>query len=149
MAAFAVAAAAQGIKAIAGLGAAKKRKRAAKLQQQITAISNKQRRRAFLQRFRQAQADALSASVASGAGLESSAVRGTLASQRTQRNVAEGEFVDQARLGAAAASSLSKAADFDLVGGLAGTAGTLALSIPNAPPAPTGGINPPANITGP
>jgi hypothetical protein len=133
MPAFAIAAAAKVISLGLSFGARKKRKRAARLQQQIQAISSRQRRRAFIRRFREAQAAALVSGVASGAGLESSAVAGTIASQRTQRGVAEGEFIDQSRLSAAAGSSLQRAGNLEFAAGAFDVGASFALNKPNKP----------------
>ncbi len=118
------------VAAVAQIGfsvvARRKRREAAKIQRTIKAISTRQRKRAFLNRFRAAQADTLIAGVASGAGLESSGVRATLASQETQKNIGIAEFEQQQRFAQEASGLITGAEGLDFVGGLVGTAGGIA-----------------------
>lgn len=122
----AFAAIAQGVKIGTAIVSRRKRRRAVKLQRTIRAISNVQRKRAFLNRFRSAQAETLIAGVASGAGLESSGVQATLASQVTQRNIGVSEFEEQQRLSQRATQELASAESLDFFGGLVGQAGDIA-----------------------
>lgn len=62
-------------------------------------LKNKQAKRAFLRNFRQAQANVLVSSVMAGVGLESSAFQGTLASEKSQRDLALKEFERADELG--------------------------------------------------
>lgn len=80
-------------------------------QRKINKLKNAQAKRQFLRKFRQAQANTLSAGIASGAGLESSRVLGTAASQTTQALTGVKEFEELDKLGAQHGSQLQSAAD--------------------------------------
>ena len=122
----AFAAIAAGIQIGTSILSRKKRRTAAKLQRTIRAISSVQRKRAFLNRFRSAQAETLVAGIASGVSLESSGIRATLASQETQRNIGISEFEEQQRLSQRATQQISAAESLDFFGGLVGKAGDIA-----------------------
>lgn len=95
--------------AVAGVGAYESRKAAKKssraqqdaneAQRKINQLKNKQAKRQFLRNFRQAQANVLSAAIAAGVGLDSSAFQGTLQSERSQKNVALREFAQMDEFG--------------------------------------------------
>lgn len=97
-----------------------------KTQMKINRLRNAQAKRNFLRKFRQSQAATLSAGIASGAGLESSRVQGTTASQTAQAEVGLQEFAELDKLGAkhlgqsqSAANSQFKSAAFGQVASFA------------------------------
>ena len=110
----------QGKKAVKGQKAANAATRKA------NQLRNKQAKRAFLRNFRQTQAVAISSAIASGVGLDSSLVQGTLSSEKTQAKTALREFKAFDELGATftaatnrAASASFKSAAFGQVAGFA------------------------------
>lgn len=121
---IAAAALAVGSGAAGAIGGSKKRK-AARARAQITRITRVQQRRAFLNKFRQAQASALVAGQASGAGLESSAIRGQQASNITQRGVALTENIEQQKLEEVAGKKEEEAGKFALASDLLSTGASL------------------------
>lgn len=72
--------------------AQKARNRANQAARDINKIRNTQSKRAFLKKFRAAQANTIAAGVAAGIGLDSSAIRATRSAQASQRALAIGEF---------------------------------------------------------
>jgi len=127
---FAAAAVLTGLSLFAKGSAARRRRQAGRLQREIRLISRVQQRRQFVNRFRQAQAEALSGGVATGAGLGSSAVQGILASQATQFGVATGEFEEQVRLEARAGQRLASAQRFEAGAGVLQAGASFALAFP-------------------
>jgi len=89
--------------AVAGLKAGKKSQKAQQAanaaQMKANRLKNLQAKRSFLRGFRQAQANVLSTSIASGIGLGSSRTQGTLSSERSQAGLATREFAEADRLG--------------------------------------------------
>lgn len=81
--------------AVKGAKAGRERKRGRHLDREITAIKNRQAKRAFKKNFLIAQGQALAGGAASGADLESSAVQASLASNQTQFEVGSREATDQ------------------------------------------------------
>ncbi len=107
----------------------KKKRRAARLDAAVTAITNKQTKRQFLQEFRTAQATAQVSNIASLAGgYQSSRGHGTEASLVTQRDLAVKEFDEQVKLGAAATRNRISAAKYDFYGQVAQMAVNFAMS---------------------
>jgi hypothetical protein len=95
-------------------------KRAGATERISVLVRNLQRRRSFIRAARQAQAEALIGGVASGAGLESSGVQGTLASLITQEQFGVFEVREQQRRGlkvaaqrAEAQETVERAQDFE------------------------------------
>jgi hypothetical protein len=124
---IAAAALAVGSAAAGAIGGSSKRK-AARAREQINVITRIQQRRAFLNKFRQAQASVLVSGVASGAGIESSAVRGQQASNITQRGVALTENIEQEELQKTAAKASERAAKFDIASDALSTGASLFLA---------------------
>lgn len=75
-----------------GRTATKRRAEARMARAAITRLRNKQAKRSFLKKFRQAQAQALVEGVASGASIDSSGTQGRLAAGRSQFRTAMFEF---------------------------------------------------------
>jgi hypothetical protein len=125
---FVAAAVLGGISLGFGASAASKKRKAARARQQIGKISRVQQRRSFLNKFRTAQAQALVAGQASGAGLESSALRGQQASNVTQRGVALGENIEQERLLVRAESKEEDAAKLGFASDVFATGSSLFLA---------------------
>jgi len=121
---IAAAALAVGSAAAGAIGGSKKRK-AARARAQIGRITRVQQRRAFLNKFRQAQAAVLVTGVASGAGIESSAVRGQQASNITQRAVALTENIEQEKLQEIAGKKEEEAGKFALASDVLSTGASL------------------------
>lgn len=99
---------------VLSLNAAKKSRNQAaaanEAQKKINRLRNAQNKRAFLRNFRQSQANVLSSAIASGIGLESSRTRGTIASEKSQRDLAVSEFAEADRLGGEVADFRTAAA---------------------------------------
>ena len=100
LAALGLAVASTGLSISQGRKSSKAQKRANEAQRKINRLKNRQAKRAFLRNFRQSQAVALVQGIASGVGLESSIVQGTLASQGSQARTGLREFQTFNRLGA-------------------------------------------------
>lgn len=130
MAVFTAAVAAVGIagKLFAGNKAKKASKRANAAQRAINKLKNKQAKRAFLKKFRQAQAAALVGGIGSGVSVESSGVQGTLAGQATQARTAVSEFNQFDKLGAQQTAALNKQASANFAGSVFGSVASFALS---------------------
>ena len=94
---------------VQGKKAAKAQKNANNVQRDSNRLVNKQAKRQFLRNFRQSQANNIVAAVAAGVGLESSGVRGSLASERSQAQTALSEFDKQDELGTQFAGFQNKA----------------------------------------
>ncbi len=107
--------------AIAGSKAKKASKRANRAQRAINKLKNEQSKRAFLRKFRQAQAAALVSGISSGVTTESSGVQGALASQATQASIAIAEFNQFDDLGAQQTAALSKQASANFAGSVFGS----------------------------
>lgn len=93
----------------AGKKASRAQQEANEAQRKINQLKNKQAKRAFLRNFRQAQANLISASIASGVGLESSAVQGGVTSVRSQRDLAVKEFGQMDTLGGEMTAAMNSA----------------------------------------
>jgi hypothetical protein len=122
-----VAAVGVGASIVAGKKATKQQKKANAAQRKINQLKNKQAKRAFIRNFRQQQAIALTQGIASGVGLESSLVQGTMASQAAQAKTALREFKAFDSLGGEftaatnrASSAAFKSAAFGQVAAFAG-----------------------------
>lgn len=126
--ATAVAAIAVGGQLVAGSKAKKASKRANRAQREINRLKNEQARRAYMRSFRQAQAAALVGGIASGAGLESSLVQGTLTSQHSQTITAQSEFNKTNELGDVYAAALNKQASANFMGSVFGSVASFATS---------------------
>ena len=94
-----IAAAGLAVGVLSGASAKKASKKARNDQIEIARIRNKQARRAALNEFRQAQANAILGGVASGGGLDSTRTRGELVSNTTQQFRRLEEMDRQTRLG--------------------------------------------------
>ena len=106
---------------------ARRKRRAARMRQQITKIRNFQQSRAFMNKFYQAQGQAMAAGAVSGAGLGSSGVQGQLASQATQARVGMQEFGEMGDLEASANQTYAKASRMAGYGSLLQSAGNIAM----------------------
>ena len=82
---------------IFGNKARKAKKAANEAQLYMTRLKNRQAKRAFLRNFRQAQAQTLSAGIASGADITSSGIQGQMSSNISQARQALWEFKWQAQ----------------------------------------------------
>jgi hypothetical protein len=92
-------------------GKAKKaQERANAAQMKANRLKNLQQKRQFMRGFRQAQANVLSTSIASGIGLGSSRTQGTLGSESSQQRLALREFQQFDELGVEVANQQNKAA---------------------------------------
>ena len=107
--------------------ASRRRRRAARMRQQITKIRNFQQTRAFMNKFYQAQGQAMATGAVSGAGLGSSAVQGQLASQATQARVGMREFGEMGELEAGAARADVKASRMAGFGSFLNAAANIAM----------------------
>jgi hypothetical protein len=100
-----------GVSALASARSAKKgskaQQRGNEAQREINKLKNKQSKRAFMRKFRQAQAMALQQSIARGIGLESSVTQGTRSSQLTQGLVGVTEFNKMGELGGQVTDSMN------------------------------------------
>lgn len=100
MAIFAIIAAVSSLASIvSGRKASKAQKRANAAQRKINRLKNKQKKRAFLRSFRQAQADVLTSAIGSGASLDSSVFQGTTLSEQAQVRLGIKEFKEFDTLG--------------------------------------------------
>ena len=106
--------------------ASKRRRRAARLRQQIGRIKNVQAKRKFLNEFLSAQGVSLARGALTGADLGSSAVQGQLASQRTQATTGLVEFAEMDRLNELANRNTNKA---NKLAGIASFASTVPQSL--------------------
>ena len=113
---------------IQGQKAKKASKKANRAQRAINRLKNAQQKRAFLRRFRQAQAAALVGATASGVDVESSLTQGTLASQQTQNIVAGAEFKEFDRLGSVQAAAFNEQANANFAGSIFRAVGAFASS---------------------
>ena len=114
--------------------ASKAQKNANSTQRDINKLKNEQQKRAFLRNFRQTQAAALMNSVASGVGLESSGVQGTLASEQTQKATNLADFREFNRLGAEVASFQNRAATKGFNSAVGGSVASFASQFISAAP---------------
>lgn len=130
MALFALAAAALGVSAALGAKADRKQRSGQRALNQGRKIQSLQERTQFIRQFRQARAQSLAGGIASGAGIESSGIQGTLQSVRAQATLGLAEQGELMRLQAFAnkrfeqAGRLNSAANF--VGAMGQIAGTYA-----------------------
>ena len=99
--ALSVAAGSTALSIKSGKKAAKAQGRANEAQRKANRLRNKQAKRTFLRKFRQAQALALTSGIARGVGIESSGVQGVLSSEISQKNTALAEFKEADALGTA------------------------------------------------
>ena len=109
--------------------ATKAQKKSNRLQRDINRLRNKQAKRDFLRNFRQTQAAQLVGATGAGVDLESSAFQGTLASERTQIQVALGEAAQFDRLGSEITRQSNIAANEQYKSGVASTLSGIALNI--------------------
>lgn len=113
---------------IQGNKAKKASKKANRAQRAINRLKNAQQKRAFLRRFRQAQAAALVGATASGVEVESSLTQGTLASQKTQNIIAGAEFQEFDRLGGLQTQAFNEQANANFAGSIFSSVGAFASS---------------------
>jgi hypothetical protein len=99
-----------GMSLSAGKKAKKAQQRANEAQMKANRLKNLQQKRTFLRGFRQAQANVLSTSIASGIGLGSSRTQGTLASEKSQAGLAVREFQQFDQLGVETANAQQQSA---------------------------------------
>lgn len=86
--------------------------RANEAQRKINKLKNAQSKRSFLRAFRQQQADVISAAVAAGVGIDSSAVSGTRQSMEMQRRLAVKEFGKMDELGGEQTAAMNQASKY-------------------------------------
>ena len=122
----AVASAALSIRA--GKKATKAQRVANAAQRKINRLKNKQAKRTFLRSFRQAQANVLTSSVASGAGLESSAFQATTLSEQAQVRLGIKEFKEFDRLGGEFSAAQDRASRQSFKSAAFGTVSSFAAS---------------------
>jgi hypothetical protein len=111
-----IAAVIAGVSALGSISSARKGSKAAQrgndAQREINKLKNKQNKRAYMRKFRQAQAMALQQGIARGIGLESSLVQGTRSSQTQQAMVGVDEFLKMDELGARITQSMNDQSKF-------------------------------------
>ena len=132
-----------GSKIVSSIFGAKKnkaKKKARKAGANIEKVRNLQAKRAFLRNYRQAQAAALVGGVASGVSVDSSAVKGTQASQQTQAQFGSFEQDVLGSYARAAGKHLDRAGRFQAFASAAALVGDIA----GSGIFPTGGT--PSNI---
>ena len=124
---FAAAIAAVGVVGglIQGKKAQDQSKEARQNQAAIARIRNEQVRRASMEEFRAAQAQAVLGTLAGGAGLESSRTMGQLTSNRTQQTTRLSELERQTELGDAVIRNQDRQAQANFYGSLYNTAANL------------------------
>lgn len=87
-------------------------KRANEAQRKINKLKNAQSKRSFLRAFRQQQANVISAGVAAGVGIDSSAIQGTLNAQQGQRALAVKEFEQMDEFGGEMTAQMNAASRY-------------------------------------
>lgn len=90
----------------------KAQRRANEAQRKINKLKNAQSKRSFLRAFRQQQANVISAGVAAGVGIDSSAIQGSLNAQQRQRQLALREFDKMDELGGEQTIALNQASNY-------------------------------------
>jgi hypothetical protein len=123
MAFFLAAAAVAGVvgKAIGTTQAASDRQEAREAMARITMLSNAQKKRQFLNKFRTVQANNLSVGAGTIGGLDSSRTQGQVAATASQAGQGVAEFEAKKQFAATANRKLSEAAHAEMMGNLAGS----------------------------
>ena len=107
--------------------AGRRKRRAARMRQEVRRIQNYQAKRQFMNKFLTAQGNTLAAGAVSGAGLGSSGVQGQLASQGTQARVGMQEGVRMDELDAGANRTEARASRMAGFGSVLADASTIAM----------------------
>lgn len=132
---------------VGAIGSARSAKKARKaqeqqnrLQRELNKLKNKQTKRSYMRAFRAQQASAVAAAVASGIGLESSALQGTLASQRRQAGTYADEFLTMDRLGGEITSAMNAQSKYNFQSQIWGQASQIGMQFASfTPKSPTTG----------